>query len=113
MNDPASDDIRRADLVAGYRAAADLLEKYLGIPIGDSGDPLCVLILASSEARNAREVDRIAALLGVTVGYRPGSSIHYGCRIDLDGGLAYRAQTVLLARLIPQMRLTRENKEAA
>jgi hypothetical protein len=94
----------RDDVVAGLFSAAAVLAAIPGLPVGDGSDPLRAVVAGASDADSMAQVDRIAAALGVTPGYQPGSATRYGCSRDFGGGVYYRVTASLAPPLIPAQR---------
>jgi hypothetical protein len=82
---------RRAAVLEGLTAFARFLTARPDLPLGDS-DPFLCSVKGGTDEQNRAEVDRIAAVLGVTAGDSPADT-HYGASRDFGGGVTYSAWT--------------------
>jgi hypothetical protein len=62
---------KRAERIEGIRVFADFAETHPDLPLGLADSPLHVSVTGGTDEENRAEVDRIAAILGVTAGYGP------------------------------------------
>ena len=92
MSLPGNQDAgRRAAVLEGLAAFAAFLTARPDLPLG-AADPFLYTAKGGTDEQNRAEVDRIAAILGVTAGDSPIGT-HYAAARDFGGGVAYSAWT--------------------
>ena len=69
--------LHRAKVISGLRQLADWLDAHPGVPVCPFGWDLSTYPQHADDANRAAEVDRIAAILGVTVTDQTGQGGHY------------------------------------
>jgi hypothetical protein len=72
-----SDLLHRAKVIGGLRQLADWLDAHPGVPVSPYGWDLSIYPQHDDDAARAAEVDRIAAILGVTVTDQTPNGGHY------------------------------------
>lgn len=83
---------RRSNAVLGLREAARFIADY-DVPLGNV-NPLAYRLYTGDYAADCREIDRIAAMIGLRAGHPDGDPNMYMVRRPFSGGVAYTATTV-------------------
>lgn len=81
---------------AGLIAMASFIAAHPQLPLGGA-DPLSRQATGGTDEENRAEVERIAAILGVTAGPAFGSPDYWQARREFGGGIAYQATAVASA----------------
>lgn len=87
-----------AKLTEGMAAFAQFLAGHPDLPLGTAPSPFTYFAKGDDDAQRA-EVDRVAAILGVTPFDRTGSGTHWECSRDFGGGLTYKAHAITAASM--------------
>ena len=87
---------RRSAVLEGLAAFAAFLAARPDLPLG-AADPFLYTAKGGADEQNRAEVDRIAAILGVTAGDSPIGT-HYAAARDFGGGVTYSAWTFTVRR---------------
>jgi hypothetical protein len=69
--------LHRAKVISGLRQLADWLDAHPGVPVSPYGWDLSIYPQHDDDTARAAEVDRIAAILGVTVTDQTPTGGHY------------------------------------
>jgi hypothetical protein len=86
---------RHADVIEGLANLAAFLGTHPELPLGDA-DPFLRSVKGGTDEENRAEVDRIAAILGVTAADAV-TGTHYGAARDFGAGVTYSAWTFTAA----------------
>ncbi len=83
---------RHAEVIQGLKNLAEFLKDHPDLPLENGQDPYRVSVRHGTDEENRAEVDRIAAILGVTPGH--SGSTHYTAARDFGGGVTYSATAI-------------------
>jgi hypothetical protein len=88
---------RRQSVIDGLRELADFLTDHPDVPVSFSSINTISYLPHGTDEEERAEVDRVAAVLGVTAG-SPGSPDHYSA-VRQFGGIAYETVAISAAHM--------------